>query len=287
MAKNRSKKRINRSRGGDIVLVLVLAIVSAFMIFPIVFNIGNAFKSVDEYWTYPPTIFPKRIVLDNFIMLSSLANSVIMPMSRFIFNSILYTSVGTIGQIVFASMCAYPLAKMNFPGKKILFQIIVVSLMFNGTVLTIPSYLVFSTLGWIDNPLSIIVPAFSLPIGLYLMKQFMEQMVPDTVLEAARIDGAKEYVIFWKIVMPMVRPAWLTLIIFSVQALWGVENSVLIQSDQFKTLSFFLNQIATSSTALAGVGSVVSIIMLSVPLITFMFTQSNIIATMSTSGMKD
>lgn len=281
------KKRINRSFGGDVTLVIVLLLIGLFMALPMIYAVGNAFKPLEEYWVFPPHFLPDRWVLQNFVDLSALVNNSLVPLSRYVFNTVMITVTGTVGLIVLASMCAYPLAKNKFPGHKAIFNMIVTSLMFSPAVTAIPNYLVMSKLGLIDNPLAIIIPAFGLPIGLYLMKQFIEQMIPDTLLEAAEIDGAAEYQKFWKIVMPIVRPAWLTLIIFSVQSLWGVGANVMIFSEQHKTLAYSLGQIAAGGLARAGVGGAVGLIMMSVPIIVFLLTQSNIIETMSASGMKE
>src|SRR5690625_3725915 len=108
-------------------------------------------------------------------------------------------------------MAAYPLAKHRFPGSNVIFTIVVLSLMFSPHVTQIPNYITMAILGWVDTYWAIIVPSFAFSLGLYLMKQFMEE-IPDSLLESARIDGASEYKIFWTIVMPMVKPAWLTLI---------------------------------------------------------------------------
>ena len=280
-------KRVNRSIGGDVILAVLLLIIGLFMSVPMIYAFGNAFKPLEEFWVFPPHFLPKRWTLQNFTGLSSLVNSSLVPMSRYIFNTVFITAAGTGGLIVLASMCAYPMAKKQFPGRGLIFSVIVLSLMFSPAVTSIPNYLVMSALRLIDNPLAIIIPAFGLPIGLYLMKQFMEQMVPDAVLEAAEIDGAAEYKKFWIIVMPMVRPAWLTLIIFAVQMLWSVGSNVMIFTEQYKTLAYALGQIAAGGLARAGVGGAVGLIMMSVPIVIFILTQSSIIETMSTSGMKE
>ena len=178
------------------------------------------------------------------------------------------------------------MAKHPFPGAKFIFQLIVLSLMFNATVTAIPNYLVMSKLGWVDTYKSIIVPAMGSTLGLFLIKQFMEQL-PTPLLEAAKIDGAGELRIFWTIVMPNVKPAWLTLMVFSVQSLWNMGSSSFIYSEQLKSLSYAINQIVAGGIARAGVGSAVIVIMMIVPIGVFIFTQSNIIETMASSGLKD
>ena len=218
-------------------------------------------------------------------MITVMSDSVV-PFSRYLFNTVLITVVGTAGHIILASMCAFPLAKIKFPGRRIIFSTIVLTLMFNGTVTAIPNYIIMTKLGWIDTYLALIVPAFSASLGLYLMKQFMEQ-IPDSLLEAAKIDGASLIKIFWHIVMPNVKSAWLTLMLLSVQGLWNTGASSYIFSEQYKSLAYALSQILAGGIARQGVGNAVSVVMMAVPITIFLITQSNVIETMATSGMKD
>lgn len=280
-------RRVGRSLGGDISMTVVLLLFGIFTAFPLVYAIGNAFKPLNEFFVFPPHFIPEEPTTQNFSDLINLLGNSMVPFSRTLFNTVFITAVGTFGLILLASMCAYPLAKKQFPGRNAIFKIIVSALLFNGSVTAVPLYIVMSKLHLVDNYLVMILPAFGLPMGLYIMKQFMEQMVPDTMIEAAYIDGAKDFRVFWSIVMPMVRPAWLTLIIFSVQALWSTGANVLIYSDEYKTLAYSLSQIATSGLSYAGVGGAVNLIMMSVPIVVFILTQSNVTEAMSTSGMKE
>jgi ABC-type glycerol-3-phosphate transport system permease component len=184
-------------------------------------------------------------------------------------------------------LCAYVLSKHKFPGKGIMFSMVVLSLMFSGVVTQIPNFIIIASLGWIDTYKALIIPAFASSLGLYLMKQFMDQMIPDAILESARIDGASEWKIFWTIAMPMVKPAWLTLIIFSMQGLWGIGANHFIQSEELKTLNYALSQILAGGIARTGTGSAAAVLMMIVPIIVFIISQSKIIETMSASGMKE
>ena len=282
-----SVKRINRSLGGTIVLFMFLMIYICFMVAPMVLIIGNAFKPLNELWIFPPEILPSQPTLKNFTDMFNIMSDSWVPFSRYIFNTVFITVVGTTGHIILSSMCAYPLAKKKFPGRQLIFNIIVLTLMFNATVTAIPNYITMSFLGWIDTEKALIIPAFAAPLGLYLMKQFMEQCIPDSLIEAARIDGANQWHTFWSIVMPNVKPAWLTLMLLSVQSLWNIGASNFIFSEQLKTLSYALGQIVSGGIARAGVGAAVSVVMMIVPIVIFILSQSNIIETMSTSGMKD
>ena len=288
---NRSK-RVNRSRLGTFLLIVFLLIFAVIMALPMALMISNAFKRQDELWVFPPRLIPNNPTFNNFRDMFNVMSGSQVPFLRYIFNSFFITAAGTAGNIIFSSMCAYPLAKKKFPGRDLIFKVIVMALMFNTAVTMIPNCLVMSWLGWIDTYLSLIVPAFGAPLGLYLMKQFMEQ-IPDSLLEASRIDGANQWHTFWRIVMPNVRPAWLTLLLLSVQSLWALGDNNFIYLEELKTLPYALGQILGTGAAgvvniaRAGVGAAVSVIMMAVPIAIFLFSQSNIIETMSSSGMKD
>ena len=280
------EKRVSRSRGGTLLLLLFLFIGAAVMALPMILIISNAFKPHDELLVFPPTLIPNNPTLKNFRDMFNVLSSSYVPFMRYIFNSVFVTVAGSAGHIILSSMCAYPLAKKNFPGRKIIFQIIVWSLMYSSAAAVISNYVIMSALGWIDTYFSLIIPAFGSSLGLYLMKQFMEQL-PDSLLEAARIDGANQWTTFWRIVMPNVKGAWMTLLMLSVQTLWATGANNYIYKDELKTLPYALGQIMTGGIARAGVGAAVSLFMLIVPVVIFIFSQNNIVETMSSSGMKD
>ena len=168
-----------------------------------------------------------------------------------------------------------------------MFKLIVTSLMFHATVTSITNFITMSALGWVDTYLAVIVPAFCTTLGLYLMKQFMENGVPDTVLESARLDGSSELHTFWTIAMPMVKPAWMTLIIYCFKDLWNQGASMYIHSEQLKSFNYAIQQIVAGGIKRAGAGAASSVVMMIVPIFVFVISQSNIIETMGSSGMKD
>jgi len=256
------------------------------MALPLYYAVINSLKPLNELWLFPPRFYVQNPTFKNFSDLVILMSNSWVPFSRYLFNTLLITTVGTGGQIIVASMAAFPLAKHRFPGKKLFFSIIVLSLMFNSTVTTVPTYLVMMTLGWVDTYWALIVPAIGSSLGLYLMKQFMEQ-IPDAILEAALIDGANKWDTFWRIVMPSVKSAWLTLIIFSVQTLWNMGATSFIYDEAKKTLPYALGQIISGGIARAGAGSAITVVLLVVPITIFIVTQSNIIETMANSGIKE
>jgi len=282
-------KKVNRSRVGDILLFLIIAALGYFMALPLIFVVNNAFKPINEILQFPPKFFVHNPTLNNFTDLYYLMSGTWVPFTRYIFNTFFIAIVGTTGHVIIASLAAYPLAKRKFPGKSVLFTIVVLSLMFSGTVTQVTNYMTMSWLGMIDTYWAVIVPAIGSSLGLYLMKQFMEQ-IPDALLEAAQIDGCSEPRIFWNIVMPVVKPAWLTLIIFSFQGLWGAggaAGSMYIYSEQLKTIDYALGQILAGGIIRTGPSMAATLLMICVPIIIFVITQSNVLQTMSTSGMKD
>ncbi|MBD2869301.1 carbohydrate ABC transporter permease [Paenibacillus arenilitoris] len=280
------KKRMNRSFMGNLAMFLFLGVVGAFMALPLVYAINAAFKPLDEIFLFPPTLFVRNPTLTNFVDLMTLLGQSWVPFSRYIFNTVFITGMGVVGHVLLASAAAYPLAKHQFPGKTLLFTTVVLALMFAPQVTAIPNYMIMSWIGFVDSYWAVIVPAFAFPLGLYLMKQFMEQ-IPDALIEAAKIDGASEYRIFWQVIMPNVKPAWMTLIILLFQLLWGTDGNGFIYSEELKTLHFATNQIIQGGIARAGVGAAVALILMSVPITLFVFSQSRIIETMATSGMKE
>lgn len=280
-------KQLNRSFAGNLGVYVVLFILGAFMLLPLVYTLVSSVKPLEEYWIFPPKFTVENPTFKNFKELFSVLSGSKIPFTRYLFNTVLISFLGTGGHVILASMCAFALAKHEFPGAKIMFHIVVLALMFNATVTRIPNFIIMSQLNLIDSYWALILPAFGSSLGLYLMKQFMDQMVNDSVLESARMDGASEYVIYWKIVMPMVKPAWLTLIIFSFRDLWNIGSNTFIQSEQFKTLNYAMSQVLAGGVARAGAGAAACVIMMVVPITVFIITQSNVVETMGTSGMKE
>lgn len=285
--KEQFTRSVNRSKGGDVGIFVMLAIVAIIMVLPMVYAICQSLKPLDELFVFPPRFIVINPTFKNYRDLFTLMNESWVPFSRYIFNTVFISGAGTFGNVIFASYAAYALAKIKFPGRDFLFSVVVYSLMFNSTVTGITNFITMSALGWVDTYASVIVPAWCYTFGLYLMKQFMETSVNDSVLESARLDGAGENLIFWKIAMPMVKPAWITLIIFVFKDLWNMGASLYIYSEQLKTFNYAISQLVTSGIARSGVSAAATVVMMIVPITVFVITQSNVITTMSASGMKD
>ena len=280
------RRQPNRSRIGDFIIYFFLILVALMMVFPLVFAINNALKPLDELFMFPPKVFAQNPTLDNFSDLFVTMGKSWDTFPRYVFNTVFITVVGTAGHLILASMAAFVLAKYDFPGGKTFFKLVTVALMFSGYITAIPNYLIINELGWIDTYWAIIIPAFASPMGLFLMKQFMEGL-PMSLIEAAKIDGANEWKVFISIVMPNVKPAWLTMIIFSVQGLWNNQAATFIYSEEKKTLVYALQQIQSGGIARTGQAAAVTVVVMAVPILIFILSESQILETMASSGLKD
>ena len=281
-----TRRHPNRSIAGDIGIYVLLLIMGAAMAFPLFFQIGASLKPLDVFFRFPPPVWPQNPTTDNFSDLFVTMGQSWVPFSRYLVNTVFITLAGTFGHLVIASMAAFVLAKYEFPGGRTFFALVTTCLMFSGYVTGIPNYLIMSKLGMIDTYWALILPAFAAPIGMFLMKQFMEGL-PTALIEAATIDGASTFGVFWHIVMPNVKPAWLTMIIFSVQSLWNTSAATVIYSEAKKTLVYALGQIQAGGIARTGQSAAAQVIIISVPIIIFVLSQSRILETMASSGIKD
>ena len=280
------KSKTGRSFWGDLLNFLFLAILGIIMLIPVVFSVSNAFKPLDELFVFPPRFFVRHPTFDNFRILPSLFSDSLVPLSRYILNTLFITVAGTAGSIVIASMAAYVLEKKKFRMREGILKLVVNTLMFTPAVTAIPSFLIMSKLGFINSYAAILIPTVGSSLNVFLMKQFMVG-VPNTILEAARIDGSGEQRIFWSIVMPSVKPAWMTLIIFCIQNLWGATGGNYIYNEELKTLPYALSQVMSAGLVRAGASAAITTLMMIVPMCVFVITQSNIMETMMSSGIKE
>jgi len=287
MKKLRTRKHavvLNRSVGGDTGIMIILAIVGVAMFIPMYFAIIESVKPLGERNLTPPLWWVVRPTLQNFIDLFTNMNVTWVPISRYMFNTIIISVLATLGCLFIGSVTAYALSKIKFPGHKFIFNIIRYSLMISSTVAGITNFFIFVWLGWLNTYQISIIPVWGSTLGLYLMKQFIDGNVSDEMIEAARIDGASEFSIYWNIVMPLVKPAWLTLMVTTFQGVWNAGASGYVWSENLKT---FNTAIATVSGVSSGAGFAARILMMSVPITIFIVNQSKIVETMASSGMKD
>jgi ABC-type glycerol-3-phosphate transport system permease component len=249
-------------------------------------SVGMALKPINELFIFPPRFLPASPTLNNFKMLFSLLSSTWVPFSRYLFNTVFTTVIITVSYVLVGSMAAFPLAKNEFSGKKVINLLVLYALMFVPAINDIANYLTVSWLGWIDTYWAIIIPALGAPLGLFIMRNYMTT-IPTSLLEAAKIDGCNEISTYARVVMPIVKPAWLTVGVLTFQAIWNSANSVYIYREELKTLPYALSQIVTGGIVRLGAGQAVGVLMLLVPTIVFIATQTTIINTMATSGIKE
>ncbi|REE56451.1 carbohydrate ABC transporter membrane protein 2 (CUT1 family) [Paenibacillus taihuensis] len=280
------RKKLSRSRKENAVIFLFLAICSVFMALPLVYTIVTAFKPINELFLFPPRFFVSHPTLDNFIAMNQLTQNMWVPFSRYLFNSVFVAGVGTAFYIVIASMAAFALAKYKFPGHALYFQIIVWAILFRPEVTGIPQYIIISKLGMVNTYFAVILPVLAGSFGVFLMRQFIINAIPTEMIEAARMDGATEYRIFWAVVMPIVKPAWLTLLIFTFQQFWNTTGVQYIYNENLKMLPTILQQISSAGLARAGAGSAVALVLMIPPIVIFLISQSSVMQTMAHSGLK-
>ena len=279
-------KHTNRSVSGSMALLIFLTAFALVSMFPVVFMVSNAFKPINELFIYPPRLFVIQPTASNFSELFAIMADSLVPFARYLFNTLFIVLMGCVGHIVLSSMAAFPLAKFRFPGSEFMSKLIVYSLMFTSSVTAVPTYMIMSRLHLVDTYWAVIFPAFSLPLGLFLMKNFMEQ-VPTALIDAASIDGSSYFGMLWRIIMPAVKPAWITLFIVCFQGLWGNSASNFIYTESHKPLAAMLQNLSGSGVARTGVVAASSLFMFVVPLAAFIISQSNVMETMATSGIKE
>ena len=278
-------KHVSRSPYVSAGLYLLLFIMGIFMVLPLAFVVFTAFKPLNELFVYPPRFFVRRPTFDNFILMSQLAKDMWVPFSRYAFNSALITFGGTAAYVLIASLAAYPLAKYNFKALKYVSVVFVWAMLFRPEVMGIPQYIVIANLKLVNTYWAVILPALAGSFGVFLMTKFMST-VPDAILEAAEIDGATEWRKLFKVVMPIVKPAWFTLIIFTFQSFWNTTGLQFIYREELKTLPTMLSQITSGGMARAGAAAAVAMVLMLPPVLIFILVQSSVIETMSHSGIK-
>lgn len=280
-------KRYTRSRIGNFFFVLSLLLFGAFSVLPLVYCIATSFKPIDELLVFPPTFFVRRPTGQNYSILPELLSSLNVPLLRYIFNSVFVSAVITVLYVLFSAMAAFSICKSGLKGKNIYFAVIQFALLFNAYTLSIPQYVIISKLNIIDTYWAYILPAIASTMGVFLMKQFMEGSVPDALLEAARMDGASPIRIFFTIIIPIVKPALMTLTLFGFRDAWASIPNGTVFSEEIKTLPYIMTQIAAGGIARSGSSMAVTVIMMIPPILIYFITQSNVMETMSSAGIKE
>ena len=287
VAKKKSYKRFTRSTAANVFFVSMLMIAGLFMVLPLIYSIVTSFKPLDELLAFPPKFFVTRPTIHNYAVLPSLLDNLQVPFSRYAFNSLFISVAITFGHVIVAGMAAFTLSFCKNKWISTGFWGVQVALLFNGYTLGIPQYLIFAKLGIIDTYWVYILPALQSTTGVFLMKQYMDVSVPKALMEAALLDGAGYYRIFWTLVMPLVKPAWLTLSLFAFRDAWAMQPGGTIFSESLKTLPVAMNQIAASGIARSGSVMAATVLLMIPPIAVYLVSQSNVMETMSSAGMKD
>lgn len=282
-----ASRRYTRSKFGDFMILVILILAGAFTMLPLIYAVCTSFKPLDELLIFPPSFFVRRPTLSNYLILPDLMASLKVPLSRYIFNSLFISIVTTFLYIIVATMAAFVISKGTLKGRNIIFWIVQFALMFNTYTLGVPQYYIFSKMQIIDTYWIYILPQLASTLGVFLAKQYIEGYIPNALLEAARIDGANIFRIFWSIVMPIIKPAWLTLMLFAFRDIWSTVPHGTIFTEQLKTLPQIVDQITAGGTARAGSSMAVTVIMMIPPIIVYLISQSNVAEAMSGAGIKE
>lgn len=291
MAKRYHATKINPSRFSvsQWPFYLILLPVAVFMILPIIYIFNHAFKPFDELIEYPPRFFVKHPTFDNFIEFFKVSAISDIPVSRYLLNSLLVTVLVCFLSIIVASMAGYALSKLKFKLKGIIFEINTIALMFVGIAVAIPRYIITESLGLVDTFWVYIIPALAMPVGMFLIKQFIDQ-VPNELIEAAKMDGATEFRIYWSIILPLIKPAIATVAMIAFQSVFNDAGtaSTYVNNESLKTFAYYVSTLSSSSNTVAsqGLSAVATLIMFIPNLVIFLILQSQVMNTMAHSGIK-
>ena len=280
------KSGVNRSVFGNVFILFVLLLIAAFMILPFFYSAVQAFKPMEEIFTYPPRFFVKNPTWDNFSQMWRISDSLYIPFSRYVFNTVFVTVAGIVLSMVVSTLAAFPLAKFDFPGNAAFSRLVTMALLFTGPVTALPQYIIVTKLGMFNTFWAVLLPTVGGPLNIFLMKNFFTQ-VPDSIIEAATIDGAGKLSILARVCLPLIRPAMLTTIIFTFQALWNSTGGNYIVTEDMKLLPTMMSQLSTSGIARTGIGAAASLMMIIPSLVIFVILQSRVVETMAYSGIKE
>lgn len=280
-------KRYTRSKFGNVIYFLMLILAGLITLLPMIYMVATSFKPLDELLIFPPRFLVNRPTFANFLQLPGLLSNLNVPLSRYVFNSLFISVVVTLIQIFFGSMCAFVLSKVKVKGVKAFFAIVQFSLLYNAYTLAIPQYIIYVKLNMINTYWIYILPAVASSMSVFLMKQYIDDGIPDALLEAAKIDGANLFRIYWNIILPNIKPAVMTVFLFGFQSIWNLQSGGTVYDEVLKTLPSVLTQITQGGLARAGSAMAASVVVMIPTLLVYVFTQSNVLETMSSAGMKD
>ncbi len=287
ISKKKQYKRYTRSKVGNFFYVLFLVSFGLFSVLPLIYCVVTSFKPIDELLVFPPKFFVLRPTISNYTALPDLLSNLRVPLSRYIFNSLFVSVTATFLYVLVATLAAFALCKSNIKGRKTFFVVVQFALLFNAYTLSIPRYLIYSWIDIVDTYWVEILPHIASTMGVFLMKQYMEGAIPNALLEAAKVDGASPFTIFFKIALPIVKPCWLTLTLFGFRDIWATVPDGTIFNETLKTLPTIMSQITAGGIARSGSAMAVTVIMMIPPILVYLVSQSNVIESMSNAGIKE
>lgn len=279
-------KRFTRSKFVSFLIYFILILAGLFTVIPLIYSVCTSFKPLEELLVFPPKFFVQRPTLQNYMQLPTIISSLSVPLSRYIFNSLFVSVVTTIAHVIIASMAAFVMSKGRFKGLAVIFLIVQFSLLYNSYTLSIPQYIIMSKLKIVDTYWVYILPYLPSSLGVFLIKQYMDGSIPNALLEAAYIDGAGEFKMFWKIVMPNAKPAWMTLMMFAFRDLWSLQPQGTIFTENLKLLPNVMSTIIQGGIARSGSAMAAVVLLMIPPIAVYLISQSSIVETMTTSGIK-
>ena len=285
--KSKAGNRVNRSTSGDLGVLIFLLFFAVIMALPLYYAIIQSLKPLNELYIFPPRLYVTDPTMDNYADLFRLMSNSWVPLTRYLFNTLFVAILGTVLHVLLAGMAAFPLAKHKFPGRDGLFNVILLGLMFVGQVTFLPTFIIISKLNMLNTYWAYLLPSIGASLGLFLMKQFIEQL-PESILEAARLDGASEWRIYFQLVLPNIKPAVLTVFIFQFVNIWNGLSKELVYDEQLKVVKVALEQISASNLyARMGSGMAGSVLLMIPPIVIFILMQRNVVETMTFAGMKE
>ena len=280
------KRQLNRSHFGNFAIFVMLVGVGMFMGLPLYYNVIQSFKPAEELFIFPPRFYVVNPSWRSYSQLFQLVSDLTVPFSRYLFNSVFVSIVSTGIGVLIGAMAAYPFAKKKFPGRNTLWKLIMLTLLFSGGVTALPAYIVKAKLGLINTYWVLILPTLASTLHMFLLRQFMLQ-IPDSLLDAAKLDGASDFTIFLRVVMPNVKPAWMTVMVLSFTDVWNNGSAGVIFKEEFKLLPTALSQISAGGISRSGAASAAGVLLMIPPIVSFILTQSKMLQTMAHSGIKD
>ena len=286
MKRFKLKRQLNRSHFGNFMVFFMLVLVGIFMGLPLYYNVIQALKPVEERFIFPPRFYVVNPTGQNFSQLFQLVSDLTVPFSRYLFNSVFVSIVSTGVSVLIGAMAAYPFAKKKFPGRDMLWRLIMLTLLFSGGVTALPAYIVKAKLGLINTYWVLILPSLASTLHMFLLRQFMLQ-IPDSLLDAAKLDGANDFGIFMNVIMPNVKPAWMTVMVLSFTNIWNTGSGGVIFKEELKLLPTALGQIGAGGIARSGATAAAGVLLMIPPIVSFVLTQSKMLQTMAHSGIKD